>query len=92
MSVRVLIPRHLARHVNNKSQLDVDASDLKTALEVVSREYHLDGILLTREGHLQAFIRIVIDEGMVMSRKAEDLARVPVSGKTIEIQSGFAGG
>jgi hypothetical protein len=92
MSVRVLIPRHLARHVDNKSQLDLEASDLKTALEVLSRQYQLKDILLTREGHLQAFIRIVIDEGLVMSRRAEDLQQIPVSGRTVEIQSGFAGG
>jgi len=92
MSVRVLIPRHLARHVNDKSELDIEASDLRTALEVLSRDYQLGDILLTREGHLQAFIRVVIDECLVMSRKAEDLSEVPVSGKTVEIQSGFAGG
>jgi hypothetical protein len=92
MSVRVLIPRHLARHVNDKSELDIEASDLRTALEVLSRDYQLGDILLTRDGHLQAFIRVVIDECLVMSRKAEDLSEVPVSGKTVEIQSGFAGG
>jgi hypothetical protein len=92
MSVRVLIPRHLARHVNDKSELDIEASDLRTALEVLSRDYQLGDILLTRDGHLQAFIRVVIDECLVMSRKAEDLSQVAVSGKTVEIQSGFAGG
>lgn len=92
MSVRVLIPRHLARHVNDKSELDIEASDLRTALEVLSRDYQLGDILLTRDGHLQAFIRVVIDESLVMSRKADDLSQVPVSGKTVEIQSGFAGG
>jgi hypothetical protein len=92
MSVRVLIPRHLARHVNDRSELDIEASDLRTALEVLSRDYQLGDILLTRDGHLQAFIRVVIDESLVMSRKAEDLSQVPVSGKTVEIQSGFAGG
>jgi hypothetical protein len=92
MSVRVLIPRHLARHVHDRSELDIEASDLRTALEVLSRDYQLGDILLTRDGHLQAFIRVVIDECLVMSRKAEDLSQVPVSGKTVEIQSGFAGG
>jgi hypothetical protein len=50
MSVRVLIPRHLARHVNDKSELDIEASDLRTALEVLSRDYQLGDILLTRDG------------------------------------------
>jgi hypothetical protein len=79
-------------HVNDRSELDIEASDLRTALEVLSRDGHLGDILLTRDGHLQAFIRVVIDECLVMSRKAEDLSQVPVSGKTVEIQSGFAGG
>jgi hypothetical protein len=47
---------------------------------------------LTREGHLQAFIRIVVDEDLVLARKAEDLSQVAVSGKIVEIQTAFAGG
>jgi len=67
-------------------------SDLKAMLEILSRDYHLEDILLTREGNLQAFIRLVIDEQLVTSRRSEDLVRVAVAGKTVEITSGFAGG
>jgi hypothetical protein len=92
MSVKVLVPRHLSRYVDNKSEIDIEASDLKAMLEILSRDYHLEDILLTREGNLQAFIRLVIDEQLVTSRRSEDLVRVAVAGKTVEITSGFAGG
>lgn len=92
MSVKVVVPRYLCRHLNNRSEIDVDASDLKGALEILSRDYRLEDILLTREGHLQAFIRVVIDERLVTARRTEDLSQVAVAGKTIEIQSAFAGG
>jgi hypothetical protein len=92
MSVKVLIPRHLSRHVNNKSEIYIEASDLKATLETLSRDYHLEDILLTPAGHLQGFIRVVVDQQLVMSRNAEDLSHVTVTGKTVEIQSAFAGG
>jgi hypothetical protein len=92
MSVKVVVPKYLCRHLNNSSEIDVDASDLKSALETLSRDYSLEDILLTREGHLQSFIRIVIDEHLVTARRTEDLSQVAVTGKTIEIQSAFAGG
>jgi hypothetical protein len=92
MSVKVVVPKYLCRYLNNRPEIDVDASDLKTALEVLSRDYRLEDILLTREGHLQSFIRIVIGDDLVKARRTEDLSRVAVAGKTIEIQSAFAGG
>ena len=92
MSVTVIIPKHLGRHVGNKSQISVEASDLKATLETLSRDYHLEDILLTRDGNLQGFIRLVVDDQFVKAKKAEDLSRVAVAGKTVEIQSGFAGG
>ena len=92
MSVTVLIPKHLGRHVGNQSQISVEASDLKATLETLSRDYHLEDILLTREGHLQGFIRLIVDDQIVWTRNAEDLSRVAVAGKTVEIQSAFAGG
>lgn len=92
MSVRVVIPKHLARHLESKSEIEVEASDLRSTLEILSRDYQLDDILLTAQGHLQAFIRIIIDDNLVTSRKAEELSRVAVSGKTVEITSAFAGG
>jgi len=92
MSVKVLIPRHLARFVGDRSEIDVEATDLRSALEILSRDYSLDDILLSPKGHLQSFIRIVIDDALVTSRSADDLGRVAVGGKTIEITSGFAGG
>jgi hypothetical protein len=92
MSVKVLIPRHLARLVGDRSEIDVEASDLRSTLEILSRDYALDDILLGPKGNLQAFIRIVIDDNLVTSRTAEDLGRVSVAGKTVEITSGFAGG
>jgi hypothetical protein len=92
MSVKVVVPKYLCRHLNNRSEIDVDASDLRSTLETLSRDYSLEDILLTREGHLQSFIRIVIDEHLVTARRTEDLSQVAVAGKTIEIQSAFAGG
>ena len=92
MSVKVIVPRHLCRYLNNLSEIDVEASDLKGTLETLSRDYGLEDILLTSEGHLQAFIRVIIDEQLVMARKTEDLSRIAVAGKTLEIQSAFAGG
>jgi hypothetical protein len=92
MSVKVVVPKYLCRHLNNGSEIDVDASDLRSTLETLSRDYSLEDILLTREGHLQSFIRIVIDEHLVTARRTEDLSQVAVAGKTIEIQSAFAGG
>lgn len=92
MSVKIVVPKYLCRHVNNRSEIDVEAPDLKAALEVLSRDYSLEDILLTREGHLQSFIRVVIDDHLVTARRPEDLSQVAVAGKTIEIQSAFAGG
>jgi hypothetical protein len=92
MSVKVVVPKYLCRHLNNRSEIDVDASDLKAALEILSRDYRLEDILLTSDGNLQAFIRVVIDEHLVTARRNEDLRQVGVAGKTIEIQSAFAGG
>jgi hypothetical protein len=92
MSVTVLIPKHLGRHVGNTSEISIEASDLRSTLETLSRDYHLEDILLTRDGHLQAFIRVVIDEQFVTASSAEELSRVPVAGKRVEIQSAFAGG
>ena len=92
MSVKVIVPKYLCRHLNNRSEIDVDASDLKSTLEILSRDYRLEDILLTAEGHLQAFIRVVIDEHLVLARRTEDLSQIAVAGKTIEIQSAFAGG
>jgi len=92
MSVRVVVPRHLSRFLNNRSQIDLDASDLRATLEILSREYGLEDILLTSEGHLQTFIRLIIDEELLVSRQGADLSLVPVAGKTVEIQSAFAGG
>ena len=92
MSTKVVVPKYLCRHLNNRSEIDVDASDLMAALEIVSSDYSLEDILLTREGNLQSFIRIVIDDDLVTARRTEDLGRVAVAGKTIEIQSAFAGG
>jgi hypothetical protein len=92
MSVKVLIPKHLGRYVNDKSEIDIEASDLKATLDILSRDYELEDIFLTREGNLQAFIRVVVDEALVTARRAEDLRQVAVSGKTVEIQTAFAGG
>jgi hypothetical protein len=92
MSVRVVVPRHLSRFLNNRSEIDLDALDLKTTLEMLSRDYGLEDILLTSSGDLQAFIRLIIDEELLISRKGADLSLVPVAGKTVEIQSAFAGG
>jgi len=92
MSVKVVVPRHLCRYVNNRSEIHVEASDLKTTLETLSRDYSLEDILLTSEGHLQAFIRVVIDEQLVMARKASEISQIAVAGKIVEIQSAFAGG
>ena len=92
MSVKVVVPTHLSRHLNNRLEIDVDASDLKATLEILSRDYRLEDILLTSEGHLQAFIRVIIDEHLVTARRTEDLRQVAVAGKTVEIQSAFAGG
>ena len=92
MSVRVVVPRHLSRFLNNRLEIDLDALDLKTTLEILSRDYELEDILLTSEGHLQTFIRLVIDDQLLMSRKGADLSLVSVAGKTVEIQSAFAGG
>ena len=92
MSVRVVVPRHLSRFLNNRSEIAVDALDLKTTLDILSREYGLDDILLTSDGHLQAFIRLVIDDQLLLSSKGADLSLVPVAGETVEIQSAFAGG
>ena len=92
MSVKVIVPRHLCRHLNNQSEIDVEASDLRATLETLSRDYGLEDILLTSEGHLQAFIRVIIDEQLVTARKTDDLSRIAVAGKTLEIQSAFAGG
>ena len=92
MSVKVLIPKVLGRYLNGKSEIHVEASDLRATLEILSREYKLEDILLTRDGHLQTFIRVVIDERLVTSRKAEELGRVDVGGKTVEITAAFAGG
>jgi hypothetical protein len=92
MSVRVVVPRHLSRFLNNRSEIDLDALNLQATLEILSRDYGLEDILLTSEGHLQTFIRLVIDEELLVSRKGADLSLVPVAGKTVEIQSAFAGG
>jgi hypothetical protein len=92
MSVKVVMPTHLGRYLDNKSEIDVEASDLKAMLEILSHDYKLEDILLTREGHLQSFIRVVIDEHLVTLRNAEELSQVDVSGKTVEIRSAFAGG
>jgi hypothetical protein len=91
MSATVVIPNHLARHFKT-SKIDIEASNLKGALETVSRDYHLDGILLNAEGHLQPFIRIVVDNDLITSRGASDLGQVSVAGKTIHIMTAFAGG
>jgi hypothetical protein len=92
MSVRVVVPRYLSPFLNNRSEVDVEAVDLKTMLEVLSREHGLEDILLTSSGDLQAFIRLVVDDELLMSRKGTELSLVPVGGKTVEIQSAFAGG
>ena len=92
MSTKVVLPKYLRRHLDNRSEIDVEASDLKTALDILSRDYRLDDILLTKEGNLQAFIRVVIGDRLVAARRAEDLREVTVAGQTIEIQSAFAGG
>ena len=92
MSVKVLLPKHLGRYLNDKSEIDVEASDLKATLELLSRDYKLEDILLARDGCLQPFIRVVIDDRLVTSRKAEDLSRVAVAGKTVKIIAAFAGG
>ena len=92
MGVRVVVPRHLSRFLNNRSEIDLEAPNLKTALEILSRDYGFEDILLTSEGHLQAFIRLVIDDELLVSRKGADLSLVPVAGRTVEIQSAFAGG
>ena len=63
MSVKVVIPKHLGRHLKTgDSEIDVEASDLKATLEILSRDYDLEDVLLTREGHLQAFIRVVLPQ------------------------------
>ena len=92
VSVKVLLPKHLGRYLNNQFEIDVEASDLKAALEVVTRDFQLEDILLTKEGHLQAFIHVVIDDHLVTSRKADDMSRVEVAGKTVEITAAIAGG
>ena len=92
MSVKVLIPNHLSQYVNHQSELEVEAADLKGMLERVSRDYNLDDTFLTRDGDLQSFIRLIVDEQFVTMTKAEDLASVPVAGKTVEIKTAFAGG
>ena len=92
MSVRVVVPRHLSRFLNNRLEIDLDALDLKTTLEILARDYELEDILLTIDGHLQTFIRLVIDDQLLLSKKGADLSLVPVAGKTVEIQSAFAGG
>ena len=92
MSVKVLIPKHLARILNNQTEIDVEASDLKATLDILSRDYRLEDVLLNREGHLQPHIRVAVDEDLVTTRKGADLTQVPVAGKTVEIHCAFAGG
>ena len=92
MSATVVIPKYLAGYFNHTSSIEVEASDLRDVLETLSRDYHLEDILLTGEGHLQPFIRVVIDEDMVIPRKSGDLGQVGVAGKTVRILTAFAGG
>jgi hypothetical protein len=92
MNVKVVIPKYLIPRFSGRSELDLEAPDLKVALDILARDYNVADILLTREGNLQSFIRVTVDEHLVMSRKAEDLRQVPVAGRTVEIQTPFAGG
>jgi hypothetical protein len=92
MNVKVMIPKPLISQFSGRSEIDLEATDLKSALDILARDYNLSDILLTREGHLQSFIRVIVDEHLVMLRNAEDLRQVPVAGKTLEIQAPFAGG
>jgi hypothetical protein len=92
MSAVVIIPKYLSDYFDAKSRVEVEASDLKTALEVIARDFSLEDALLTSDGRLQSYIRVVIDETMLPSLKTADLARVPVGGKTVRIRAAIASG
>ena len=92
MPVTVLVPGVLGARLNGGSSLEIEASDLLTTLAMVSRHCELDDGLLRDDGHLQAYVRVAVDRQRVTSRKPDDLERVAVAGKTVEIAIALAGG
>jgi hypothetical protein len=92
MMVTVIVPRQLAGWRKRQPRLQVAAADLKSTLEIVSREYQLDDGLLREDGRVQAFVRITIDGRPVGSRMPDDLARIAVAGTTVAITVALACG
>jgi molybdopterin converting factor small subunit len=92
MPVTVLVPGQLAARLNGSASVEIEASDLLTTLETLSRHCQLDDGLLRDDGHLQAYVRVAVNRERVTARKPEDLQRVAVAGKTVEIAVALAGG
>ena len=92
MPVTVLVSGPLAARLNGSSSVEIEASDLLTTLETLSRHCQLDDGLLRDDGQLQAYVRVAVNQELVMAKKPEDLARIPVAGRTIEIAVALAGG
>ena len=92
MSVTVLVPGPLAARLNGRSSIEIEASDLLTTLETLSRHCQLDDGLLRDDRHLQRYVRVAVNGELVRARTPEDLQRVAVAGKTVEIAVALAGG
>jgi hypothetical protein len=92
MPVTVLVPTLLGARLNGGTSLEIEASDLLTALAIVSRRCGLDDGLFRDDGHLQAYVRVAVNRQRVTARTPEDLERVAVAGKSVEIAIALAGG
>lgn len=92
MSVRVVIPRPLSRHVGNREAVDVEVGDLQAMFEALSETYDLHGVFLTPEGDLQPYIRVIVGERLLTATRRDQLGGVKVAGETVEITTAFAGG
>lgn len=92
MTSTISLPTTLARHTGGHSHVTTNESNLGEALRSLSSEYSLGDALITEQGQLQPYIRVVVDNRMLGSSQLDNPDAVELSETRIELKTAFAGG
>ena len=92
MTSRITLPSTLARHIGGQKQVITKESTLGMALRTLTSEYSLGDALLTDEGGIQPYIRVVIGSRMLDKNELSDPDEILLGDVSVELKAAFAGG
>lgn len=90
--VKISLAKNLARSIGIGPEVTVEATTLGQALRIWASRLDMKDVVFGEDGRVQPFLRIFVDQALVAERSLEDLEKIPVSGRSIDVRTAFAGG